>query len=94
MPRKFKTNRTYVIIDLSDVKTGWFNTAPPGSKFLQTSIDTLRKNVAGDRVILKYITPNGKPTVLNGKPSAVFYTHEEVLDHIANPANGWVHPPD
>ena len=61
-------SRTYVIIDQSDVADVDF------SQVCETSADTLRYNVAGDKTFVKY--EGAKPSFLYGKDT---YTHSQIL---------------
>ena len=61
--------RNYVIIDASEVSSVDF------SQVLETSVDTLRYNVAGDKTFVKY--EGETPSFLVGKPS---FSHSEILE--------------
>jgi len=51
---------------------------------IQTSIETMRKNLAGTEAILKWYLPT--PQYLEGYTQ---YAHSEILAIIADPKNGW-----
>jgi hypothetical protein len=61
-------NRTYVIIDSSEVDGVDFN------QVMQTSSDKLRYSLDGSKALLKY--EGDQPSFLNGKTE---YTHSEIL---------------
>tara|TARA_R100001509_G_scaffold122586_1_gene76424 strand:- start:2 stop:235 length:234 start_codon:yes stop_codon:yes gene_type:complete len=61
-------NKTYVILDVSDLEEFDF------SDVLNVSKDYLRYNLAGDKALLKY--EGNTPESLKDK---VKYTHEEIL---------------
>lgn len=90
---KHRTDMTYVIVDVSALEAIWFRDKDGRSKIIQNSLSTVRKNLAGTKAILKYITAGGEPAPLAlialGRSKAV-YTHKEILDYIDNPANGWL----
>jgi ribosome-interacting GTPase 1 len=65
--------RNYVIIDASEVSSVDFN------QVLETSTDTLRYNVAGDKTFVKY--EGETPSFLVGKPS---FSHSEILEILSN----------
>lgn len=67
-------SRKYVILDASEVAGVNFDLV------LETSLDTLRYNVAGDKTVLKY--EGETPSFLVGKPS---FSHSEVLEILAGP---------
>ena len=67
--------RTYVIIDQADVADVDF------SQVFETSADTLRYNVTGDKTFVKY--EGSKPRFLYGKDT---YTHSEILAILATSA--------
>tara|TARA_R110002020_G_scaffold132876_3_gene296629 strand:+ start:2934 stop:3164 length:231 start_codon:yes stop_codon:yes gene_type:complete len=52
---------------------------------IETSADTLRSSIDGQKVILKFIGET--PSVLEGKTQ---YSHNEILRIINDPANGWI----
>jgi len=62
-------SRSYCIIDQADVADVDF------SQVFETSADTLRYNVAGDKTFVKY--EGAKPRFLYGKDT---YTHSQILD--------------
>ena len=62
-------SKTYCIIDQSDVADVNFD------QVFETSADTLRYNVAGDKTFVKY--EDAKPRFLYGKDT---YTYSEILD--------------
>ena len=61
-------SRTYCIIDQADVADVDF------SQVFETSAETLRYNVAGDKTFVKY--EGAKPRFLYGKDT---YTHSQML---------------
>ena len=61
-------SRTYCIIDQADVADVDF------SQVCETSAETLRYNVAGDKTFVKY--EGAKPRFLYGKDT---YTHSQIL---------------
>ena len=65
-------SRTYVIIPSSDVSSVDF------SQVHETSADTLRYNVAGDKTFVKYSCET--PSFLDGKDQ---YTHSEIRTILA-----------
>jgi ribosome-interacting GTPase 1 len=65
--------RNYVIIDASEVSSVDFN------QVLETSTDTLRYNVAGDKTFVKH--EGETPSFLVGKPS---FSHSEILEILSN----------
>ena len=67
-------SRKYVILDASEVAGVNFDLV------LETSLDTLRYNVAGDKTVLKY--EGETPSFLVGKPS---FSYSEVLEILAGP---------
>jgi len=71
--------RNYVIIDASEVPSVDF------SQVLETSADTLRYNVAGDKTFVKY--EGETPSFLVGKPS---FSHSEILEILSN--ENWTAP--
>ena len=72
-------NRTYVILDASEVSNVDFN------QVIQTSIDTLRYSVDGSKFLLKF--EGDTPSFLIGEPQ---YDHAEILG-ILNGAD-WTDP--
>jgi len=64
--------KNYVIIDASEVSSVDFD------QVMQTSADTLRYNLAGDKTFVKY--EGAKPSFLSGKQE---YTHSEMLTILA-----------
>lgn len=73
-------NRTYVILDASEVGSVDFD------QVMQTSADKLRYSLDGSKFIVKY--EDGQPSFLWGKTE---YTHEEILEVLAT--DEWT-PPD
>tara|TARA_R110002110_G_C12977374_1_gene673242 strand:+ start:272 stop:499 length:228 start_codon:yes stop_codon:yes gene_type:complete len=65
----------YVILDADEVDDIVF------SEVLETSVDTLRYNVAGTQTFVKY--NDAKPRFLYGKDT---YTHSEILAILATDA--------
>ena len=65
-------SKTYVIINASDVSSVDF------SQVHETSADTLRYNVAGDKTFVKY--SGETPSFLEGKDQ---YTHSEIRTILA-----------
>ena len=61
-------NRKYVIIEASEVSSVDF------SQVLETSVDTLRYNLAGTQALLKF--DGDTPSFLEGKTQ---YTHSEIV---------------
>ena len=64
--------RNYVIIDASEVPSVDFN------QVLETSANTLRYNVAGDKTFVKY--EGAMPPFLLGKDT---YSHAQILEVLA-----------
>lgn len=75
------SDRQYVIINAADVSTVNFDDV------LETSADTLRYNVAGDKTLVKY--EGETPSFLVGKPS---FSHSEILEILSN--ENWTAPID
>ena len=65
-------SRTYCIIDQADVTDVDF------SQVFETSADTLRYNVTGDKTFVKY--EGSKPRFLYGKDT---YTHSQMMTILA-----------
>lgn len=65
-------NRNYVIIDASEVASVDFNNV------LETSANTLRYNVTGDKTFVKY--EGAMPPFLSGRTT---YSHAEILKVLA-----------
>ncbi len=63
-------NRTYIIINASDVSSVDF------SQVMETSASTLRYNIAGDKTFVKFPSENATPSFLEDKTA---YTHSEIL---------------
>ena len=63
-------NRTYIIIDASEVSSVDF------SQVLETSASTLRYNTEGDKTFVKFPSENATPSFLEGKTA---YAHSEIL---------------
>ena len=72
-------SRNYVIIDASEVSSVDFN------EVLETSADTLRYNVAGDKTFVKF--EGDTPSFLEGKTAN---THSEMLEILAG--EEWTDP--
>jgi len=72
-------SKTFCIIDQSDVADVDF------SQVFETSAETLRYNVAGDKTFVKY--EGAKPSFLYGKDT---YTYSQILDILAGPE--WTDP--
>jgi ribosome-interacting GTPase 1 len=73
------SDRQYVIIDAEDVPSVNFN------KVVETSADTLRYNISGDKTFVKY--EGETPSFLVGKPS---FSHSEILEILSN--ENWTTP--
>ena len=73
------SDRQYVIIDAEDVSSVNFD------EVFETSADTLRYNVAGDKTFVKY--EGATPSFLVGKPS---FSHSEILEILSN--ENWTAP--
>jgi len=71
--------RNYVIIDASEVPSVDFNNV------LETSANTLRYNVAGDKTFVKY--EGSMPPFLLGKTT---YSHAQILEVLAG--EEWTEP--
>jgi|TARA_Y100000289_G_scaffold44982_1_gene44923 hypothetical protein len=67
-------SRTYVIIDESEVSSVDFN------QVLQTSANTLRYNLAGDKAVLKY--EGSAPAFLAGKQP---HSQAEIVEVLKTP---------
>jgi len=65
-------NRTYVILDASEVGNVDFN------QVIQVSADKLRYSLDGSKFVLKY--EGDQPSFLSGKTE---YTHAEILEVLA-----------
>ena len=76
-------NRTYIIIDASDVSSVDF------SQVLETNASTLRYNTERDKTFVKFPSENATPSFLEGKTA---YTHSEILT-ILN-GEDWSNPPE
>ena len=72
-------SKTYCIIDQADVADVDF------SQVFETSADTLRYNVAGDKTFVKY--EGTKPRFLYGKDT---YTHSQIMTILAT--DEWTPP--
>lgn len=68
------SDRQYVIIDAEDVPSVNFD------EVFETSADTLRYNVAGDKTFVKY--EGETPSFLIGEPQ---YNHAEILNILSGP---------
>ena len=76
-------NRHYVVFDLSEVDTIDF------SEVMETSADTLRKNLANTQSFVKYESDMpASITALNTRSQE--YTHEEILSLLAG--EEWTDP--
>ena len=73
------SDRQYVILNADEVSTVNFDDV------LETSADTLRYNVAGDKTFVKY--EGETPSFLVGKPS---FSHSEILEILSN--ENWTAP--
>jgi len=76
-------SRTYVIIDSDEVSSVDF------SQVLETSVDTVRYNLAGTRTFVKYEA--SKPRFLYGKDTL---THSEILAILATSEWSDPNPPE
>lgn len=76
-------NRHYVVFDLSEVDTIDF------SEVMETSADTLRKNLAETQSFVKY-EGDMPPSVVALTTKSQEYTHEEILTLLAGPE--WTDP--
>ena len=74
-------NRKWVIVNVLDITDEMISSA------IQTSNDTLRKNLVGDSAILKW--DGDTPSVFDGMTT---YTHSEILTELAKSA--WTEPDD
>lgn len=72
-------SRQYVILEDDEVSTINFD------EVLETSVDTLRYNLAGDQTFVKY--DGRKPRFLYGKDT---YTHSQMLEILAG--EEWTDP--
>ena len=72
-------NYTYVIINASEVSSLDF------SKIRETPDNILRYNNDNNKTFVRF--EGETPSFLNGKTQ---YTHEEILEYLANSDNGWV----
>jgi len=75
--------KTYIIINLEDVTQDMID------ECLQTSLNTLRLNIAEDKTILKWVgdTP---ATIAALDPVPTQYTNAEIIAFIHDPENGWI----
>ena len=73
-------NYTYVIIATSEVSGIDF------SKIKETVNDTLRYSNDGNKTFVRF--EGNTPDFLDGKTQ---YTHEEILELLSDPNNGWVY---
>ena len=71
-------NRKWVIIDKDDVSSVDF------SQVLETSADTLRYSVDGNKTFVKY--EGSQPSFLSGKTE---YSHSEILAILNNEDGEW-----
>lgn len=76
-------NRHYVVFDLTEVDTIDF------SEVMETSADTLRKNLAETQSFVKY-EGDMPPSVVALTTKSQEYTHEEILTLLAGPE--WTDP--
>jgi len=76
-------NRHYVVFDLSEVDTIDF------SEVMETSSDTLRKNLANTQSFVKY-EGDQPPSVVALTTRSQEYSHEEILTLLAGPE--WTDP--
>ena len=76
-------NRHYVIFDLSEIDTIDF------SEVMETSADTLRKNLVDTQSFVKY-EGDQPPSVVALTTKSQEYTHEEILTLLAGPE--WTDP--
>ncbi len=76
-------NRHYVVFDLSEVDTIDF------SEVMETSADTLRKNLADTQSFVKY-EGDQPPSVVALTTRSQEYSHEEILTLLAGPE--WTDP--
>ena len=67
------TNRKWVIINVSDITDEMI------SKAIQSSIDTLRKTLDGNKTILKW--DGDTPSCFEGMTT---YSHSEILEELAS----------
>lgn len=72
-------NRKWVIVNVLDITDEMISSA------IQTSNDTLRKNLVGDSAILKW--DGDTPSVFDGMTT---YTHSEILTELAK--STWTEP--
>lgn len=72
-------SRNYVILNADEVSTVNFD------EVLETSVDTLRYNIAGTKTFVKF--EGDTPSFLEGKTS---YTHSEILAILAG--EEWTDP--
>jgi len=68
------TNRKWVIINVSDITDEML------SKAIQSSMETLRKSLDGNRAILKW--DGNTPSCFEGMTT---YNHSEILEELASP---------
>lgn len=71
--------KKYVIIDKIDVEAVDFR------EVLETSSSTLRYSIDGNKTIVKFI--GDIPDFLEGE---TLYSHDEIIEIINNPDNGWI----
>ena len=71
--------KKYVIIEKSYVNSVDFK------KVIETSEATLRYNLDGTKTIVKFI--GEVPSFLDGDK---IYSHDEIIETINNPDNGWI----
>jgi len=76
-------NRHYVVFDLTEVDTIDF------SEVMETSADTLRKNLADTQSFVKY-EGDQPPSVVALTTRSQEYSHEEILTLLAGPE--WTDP--
>jgi len=73
--------RTYIIIDLEDITQEMID------ECIQQSFEYLRRNLVGDKAILKWEGETPSSLIMLALPE---YTNEEILDILNNIENGWI----
>ena len=73
-----QNDRTYVILDSSDLDTVNFSLVE------ETSASTIRYNLDSTKFIVKYA--GSQPVFLTGKQT---YTHSEIKAIVSDTSNGW-----
>ena len=78
--------KKYVILPIEDITQDMID------ECLQTSLETLRKNIAETEAILKwYDRDESDPTsIMALDPAPNQYTNAEILVILNNPENGWI----